>query len=130
MGLGTAPSTIIEVPRQCQIGRYGPGFMITKQKVDLMTWARLRETSNSALTKTEILSAMKKYMLNNRGVAHTPDVDMEHAFRTYFPQADMDAIYHDWRHWIRKNVTDPRMHISTSRKAKALRQVEAKPIYH
>jgi len=59
------------LPKSFQIGRFGQGVLSDKQKLDIMHWCRVRETTNTTLTKGEVLTAMKKFALSNAGVAVT-----------------------------------------------------------
>ena len=98
------------VPKTMQIGRFKTGWLTPKQKCDLVAWVRLRQGINVPLFKPDIKAAMEKFIAMNSLGKHTECTD---------------AIYFDWRDWVRKNVVDSGFHIKTSTKAKALRQIEA-----
>ena len=106
-------------PRQFQLGRYKHGYLSKKQKLDLASWARIRESSNVTLRKVEILAAMRHFALINQGVQVPEDADHTQLLRDHMLRLNIESVYQEWRHWIRRNVADYRMHICTSRKAKA-----------
>ena len=98
------------VPNNRQVGRFKNGMLSYKQKCDLVSWVRLRQGTNVPLTRGEIMGAITEYYKSNTGD--------QKALAT-------EAMYHDWRDWVRKHVHDPGFRITTSKKAKALRQIEA-----
>jgi len=98
------------VPKTMQIGKYGAGVLTHKQKCDLVAWVRLRESTNVPVFKAEVQGAMSKFIAINTDGARAEC---------------SDALYADWRDWVRKNVVDSNFTIKTSKKAKALRQIEA-----
>lgn len=98
------------VPKSLQIGRFKTGWLTPKQKVDLVSWVRLRQNINVPIFKSEIMGCMGKFVAMNIGA-------------TEFTCTD--AIYLDWRDWVRKNTLDSSFIIKTVKKAKALKQIEA-----
>ena len=106
-------------PRQFQLGRYKGGYLSKQQKLDMAAWTRIRESSNVTLRKTEILTAMRHFILINQGVEVPDDSDHCLLLRRHVPRLNIECVYHEWRHWIRRSVVDYRLHICGSRKAKA-----------
>jgi len=98
------------VPQERFVGRYKEGAMTVKQKCDLVSWVRLREAANVPLVKAEIRGAMAAFCKANTG-----DVSATAS----------DHMYLDWRDWVRKHVSDTGFRIGSSKKARALRQIEA-----
>lgn len=98
------------IPADRQIGRHKHGALKYEQKMDLVTWVRLRESQNVPVTRDDVLAAMSEFIKANTGDVHA---------------AASLNMYIDWREWVRKKVSDPGLHISSSKRARALRQIEA-----